>query len=135
MATPKKENPQPAGRKTKYKPEYCEQIIELGKIGKLPVQVAVAFGISKPTLFNWCDEFPEFFNAFTEYKAIVEDFFVNLNFEHASEDRPGNAGTAKFLLMAAFDGWREKSENKTDVTSKGDAISGAVINVIQPGDD
>lgn len=133
MATPRKENPQPGGRKTKYKPEYCEEIIELGKIGKLPVQVAVAFGVTKPTLFNWCDEYPAFFNAFKEYKAIVEDWFVNLNIEHATEDRPGNAGTAKFLLMAAFEGWREKTDNKTDIKSDGEPIA-AVINVVAPGE-
>ena len=133
--TKPKENPEPGGRPTKYKPEFCEQIIELGKQGKLPVQVAVAFGVSKSTLHNWLDQFPEFLDAFTEYKAICEDWFVNLNIEHATEDRAGNAGSAKFLLMAAFDGWREKTDAKTDVTSKGDAIGGAIINIVKPGDD
>ena len=66
----------PAGRPTLYRPEYCEKVIELGKDGKSVVQMACAFGVSRPTMEeNWTREYPEFLEAFTLAKQYSQDWW------------------------------------------------------------
>lgn len=55
----------PAGRPTKYKPEYCERVVELGKQGMSVVEMACDIGVARATLeANWPAEHPEFLEAF-----------------------------------------------------------------------
>jgi len=63
--TPKK---RPVGRPSKYKPEYCEKIIELAKTGAGMVEWALACGIDRPTLYYWGEEHPEFLTALSHAK-------------------------------------------------------------------
>ena len=46
----------PVGRPTKYKPEYCEQIIQLGKEGKSIAQMASFFDVDKASIFRWAED-------------------------------------------------------------------------------
>jgi hypothetical protein len=65
MATPPK-NPEdylPLGRPSEYKPEYCEQLIEHMKDGFSFESFGGIIGVSKKTLYNWADNFPEFLHA------------------------------------------------------------------------
>lgn len=62
MATPRKD---PAdllkvGRHTVYQPEYCERVVEYGKLGKSRVWIAATLGVVKGTIQNWEKEYPEF---------------------------------------------------------------------------
>jgi hypothetical protein len=53
----------PAGRPTDYKPEFCEEVIELGKAGKSRAQIASALDCSRQTIANWEAAHPEFLDA------------------------------------------------------------------------
>ena len=59
----------PAGQPTKYRPEYCEEVINLGKLGKSPAQIASNLGVARPTLYAWADAHPEFMTALTRAKT------------------------------------------------------------------
>ncbi len=63
------------GRPTAYRPEYCEQIVELGKQGKSTVQMACAFDVSRQTLHNWASDHPDFMDAFTRAKQFSQDWW------------------------------------------------------------
>lgn len=73
-AAPKKEpaRKNPVGRPTKYKPEYCEKIVELAKEGKGWVAWAIACGVDRPTLYAWGDQHPEFLTALKEAKLYEQ---------------------------------------------------------------
>jgi len=55
------------GRPTKYKPEMCQQAIELGKIGASKQEIAMKLGISITCAFyDWQEKYPEFQEAIKE---------------------------------------------------------------------
>jgi len=58
----------PDGRPSEYKPEYCDLVIECGKQGMSIAEMASACGVVRQTLFNWCDNYPDFLEAFTRAK-------------------------------------------------------------------
>ena len=53
----------PVGRPSKYDSAYCEQVIELGKLGKSVEQIACQLNVGTKTLYNWRDENEEFLHA------------------------------------------------------------------------
>jgi hypothetical protein len=70
--TKKKENPQLAGRKTLYKPEYCEHAYKLTLLGAIDIQLADFFNISVATLNNWKLEYPEFLESLKKGKENAD---------------------------------------------------------------
>ena len=59
----------PVGRPTKYKPEFCEQIIELGKEGKSIAQMASFFDVDKASIYDWAAQHEDFSTALARAKA------------------------------------------------------------------
>jgi hypothetical protein len=93
------------GRPTLYKPEYCEQIIELGKQGKSIVQMACEFGVIKQTLDNWAAEHPDFLVAFTRAKHEAQNWWENTAQTHMVETPGGtrlNPGIWSRSMAARF---------------------------------
>lgn len=66
----------PINRPTKYKKTYCDEMIELGKQGYLPVQLCAKWRVSKGTFKNWRNKNPEFENAYYRYITVVEDYYL-----------------------------------------------------------
>lgn len=62
-------------RPTLYLPDYCEQVIELGRQGKSHAQIAAALGVSRQTLYNWQDAHPEFLDAITHARDLAQAWF------------------------------------------------------------
>lgn len=109
------------GRPTKYRPEYCQKIVEffdrkpyepmlkddgtpfLNKFGD-PVMIPAVFptferfafeiGVEVKTLHNWCNEHPDFLQAFTRAKHLQSDV---LDVNGLAENY--NAGYAKFIAI------------------------------------
>ena len=92
-----------AGRKTKYKKQYCQELIEyfdkpayreheqvfVGKDGRewskfeyiandLPTIIGFCckIGISKQTFYNWTDKHKPFFDAYTHIRDIQEAILI-----------------------------------------------------------
>jgi len=59
----------PVGRPSKYLPEYCEQIIELGKQGKSIAQMASFFDVDKASIFRWSEEHEDFRTSLARARA------------------------------------------------------------------
>lgn len=83
MATPRKkpEERLPLGRPSLYKPEYCERVVELGKLGYSPMQIAAELDIDRATLYNWSDQFPEFFTALKRAKVYEQAWWEKTGME------------------------------------------------------
>lgn len=61
MATPRKANPQPGGRPTKYDPKYHpKKVVDLAMTGWSDEKIAKFFEVSEATLNNWKIEHPAF---------------------------------------------------------------------------
>lgn len=62
----------PAGRPTKYKPEYCERMIELASEGKLPMDWCIEFDVTYQSIHDWRKKHPEFAEAYEKAKQLTE---------------------------------------------------------------
>lgn len=62
----------PVGRPSKYKPEYCEKVVELAEGGAGWAEWAVACGVDRATLYHWGDEHPEFLTALSRAKILEQ---------------------------------------------------------------
>lgn len=63
------------GRPSEYRPEYCDLVIELGKLGKSVVQMACAIDVSRQTLYEWAETHEDFSDAFTRAKQWAQDWW------------------------------------------------------------
>lgn len=104
------------GRPTLYDPSYCERVIELGREGKTPLQMAVSIGVARTTLLAWADEHPEFLTALTLARELSQDWW-----ESAGQNgllTPGfNASLYNKIVSCRFrDDYTEKT--KTEITGE-----------------
>ena len=53
----------PAGRPTKYKPEFCDLVIKVGEEGGTLAAMAEACDVDRSTINDWIDVHPEFSRA------------------------------------------------------------------------
>lgn len=60
------------GRPSDYRPEYCEQVIQLGRAGKSKAQIAAELDVCRNTLDNWAGTHPEFLNALTRARDFAQ---------------------------------------------------------------
>lgn len=65
----------PVGRPTKYKPEYCERVIELGKEGYSHAEIAADLEVDKASLYDWAAAHEEFSTALRAAKTYEQAWF------------------------------------------------------------
>lgn len=53
----------PSVSQYEYKPEYCDKLIEMGKIGGTIAMFCADLGIYKEIFYQWCEKYPEFSDA------------------------------------------------------------------------
>lgn len=63
------------GRPTKYKPEYCKRVIDVGEEGGWLVEMAEACDVARSTMDEWAATQPEFSEALTRAKQKAQAWF------------------------------------------------------------
>lgn len=71
----KKTEKRPVGRPSKYKPEYCERVIELAKEGRGWADYAAEFEIDRTTLYDWAESHEEFSTALSRAKVLEQKWW------------------------------------------------------------
>lgn len=106
------------GQPTKYRPEMCERLIELGRIGMSLTAASVALGVSDDSLSRWADKHPDFGDAMREYKRLNLAWWEEQGRTHLVEE----PGAPKFnhvlwyMNMKNRHGWADKQELKADIS-------------------
>jgi hypothetical protein len=100
----------PAGRPSTYKPEYCEKVIELGRDGKSPTQIAVAIGVSRSTMLSWADQHLEFSAALTRAKECEQAWWEDTGQTGLRADKFNSAVWAKSMSARFRDDYTERRE-------------------------
>lgn len=90
MSTANKPAKRPIGRPSKYRPEYCDEIIDLGKDGKSIAQMAAHFDVDKASVFRWAEEHEDFRTAFARAKTHSQKWWEDQAQKNLS-DRNFNA--------------------------------------------
>jgi len=119
----------PAGRPSTYKPEFCEQVVELGSQGMSPVQIAVELGVPRTTMLSWAERHEEFSTALTRAKEHEQAWWERQGMAGMVGDK-FNAAVWKTSMQARF---REDYTERKELTGEG---GGALsINVVKFADD
>jgi hypothetical protein len=103
------------GRATYYHPKYCKEVIELGKEGKSPMQVAAHFGVARSTITQrWRKAYPDFNEAYELYLTHAQAYWEERLSERVMSNSRGGgpAVTAlTFMLARRFrDDYRDSKE-------------------------
>lgn len=102
------------GRPTDYRPEYCDDVIALGREGASKAEMAHALGVSRNTLDNWASANPEFLSAVKEAVSLAQGWWE-------SEGRKAVFGKIQNFNATAFiftmknrfpDDWKDKRETE-----------------------
>lgn len=106
---------------SKYKPEYCEKLIEHMESGYSYQSFAGVVRVNKDTLYEWEKTHPEFSEAKNIGVELGRIFWEKLGIEHilsTSKPRLGsksiNATVWIFNMKNRF-GWKGNSDNATTV--------------------
>lgn len=95
------------GRPTNYKPEYCEMVIEWGKLGWSLAEMASKIGVSKSTLSaDWPSRNPEFSNALKEARTHSEAWHARIARENYENNKFNTPLWSRYV--ASQFGWNEK---------------------------
>ena len=98
------------GQPTKYKEEYCEQIIEHMKDGKSAISFARSIDVCMDTLSEWKKVHSLFSAAYKKAMDYCEDYWANEGISGIWNE-PGqktlNTGVWAFYMKCRF-GWRDK---------------------------
>jgi transposase len=100
------------GRPSKYKPEYCEQVLQLGAKGKSPAQIAAHFHITRQTLENWATNHSDFLAALRLSNVYSQAYWENVG--HAGMNKTGfNGNHWKNIVSSRFrDDYAERRVNE-----------------------
>lgn len=65
----------PAGRPSKYKPAFCQKVIEAGREGKTLAGMSATLGVDRSTLNEWREKHPEFSRAVKAGLDLAQDWW------------------------------------------------------------
>ena len=104
----------PAGRPTKYKPVYCDEIISLMATGLSLTAAAASLGISRETAYAWERENEEFSDAIKIARAkrtlkLEQDLL-------SASDSPTVTSRIFALKNANPHEWQEKQHHAVDAS-------------------
>jgi hypothetical protein len=133
--TPEK---RPVGRPSLYKPEYCEEVIALGKIGKSTEAIGAILGVGTKTLYNWRDENPEFLHALELAKEFELQWWEDIAQTHMIENKESDKINASIWSrsMAARFPKKYREQVKQEITGADGAplLAGIQVSFVKPSE-
>lgn len=104
----------PAGRPTKYTPDMCDKIVELGKIGASKHEMAMELGISIDTFMVWQIENTQFSEAVRTAMSFSQAWWEKQGRIATFGEISGfNSTSYAFNMKNRFkEDWRDKQENE-----------------------
>jgi len=118
----------PAGRPTKYKPEYCQTVIEVGEGGGWLCEMAEACDVTRSTMDNWSADHPEFLEALTRAKQKAQAWFERTGREAMLMDKFNSSLWAK--QMSARHPGEYSEKRQLEHTSPDRSMTPSLIEVV-----
>jgi len=132
------ETPQkrPVGRPSLYDPAYCEQVIELGRLGKSVEQIASHLGMSLRVFYDWKEKYPEFLQALDDAKQYEQYWWEEQAQAYLIENKDSDKINTSLWSrsMAARFPKKYRESTKTEITGADGAplISGIQVTFVKP---
>ena len=128
----------PVGRPTLYKPEYCEEVIALGKIGKSVEAIGAILGVGTKTLYNWRDQHEDFLHALDMAKEFELQWWEDIAQTHMIENKESDKINATIWSrsMAARFPKKYREQVKQEITGADGApfLSGIQVSFVKPSE-
>lgn len=128
----------PAGRPTKYNPDFCEVVVEVGRKGGWVSEMAEACDVHRSTFPEWEAVHPEFSAALARAKQKAQAWFEKKGRKGLEADKFNSALWAKQMSARHRDEYTERRELtgaeggsiKTEETGQGAAKLAAALDAI-----
>lgn len=124
------------GRPTLYDAKYCEEVIELGKIGKSVEQIASRLGFSLRTMYLWRDQHEDFMHAMEEAKQHELAWWEDQADAYMVETKDGprlNATLWSRSMAARFPKkYRESVKQEISGVDGAPLLSGIQVTFVKP---
>jgi len=99
------------GAPTKYKPEYCQDIIEYMSKGHSLTAWCADKDIYKETAYNWMRDHHDFLDAFKRAQSKAQQHWENMLHLTAAGKLKGNLGAQIFWMKNRFrDEWKDRQD-------------------------
>lgn len=126
------------GRPTKYKPEFCELILEIGAQGGWLSEMAEACDVHRSTMDEWASAHPEFSEALARAKQKAQAWFEEQGRKGLTYDKFNAALWSKQMSARHRDEYTERREVsgadggpiKTEEIGQGSAKVAALLDAI-----
>lgn len=111
MANPKRRRmPNPVGRPTKYKEEYCDMLIRHMESGLSFDSFAAVIKVNRDSLYEWVKVHPEFSDAQKEAYSQNLLFWEKIGISGMVGRIPDFNATVWIFNMKNRHGWRDKQD-------------------------
>ena len=130
----------PAGAPTKYDPEFCERVIEWGKMGKSRAWMASRLDVAIQTIYNWEALHPEFLEAMARAAAHAQAHWEDQGHDNLTNREFQSAVWTRSMGARFPKDWREKhahvggdegdSPIKQEVSVGADAFTRAIAGLV-----
>jgi len=128
----------PVGRPSLYDPAYCEQIIELGKLGKSVEQIASNLGLSLRVMYKWREEHEEFMHAMEDAKQYEQAWWEDQAQCYMVEDKESaklNSSLWTRSMAARFPKkYRESVKQEITGAEGSPLLSGIQVSFVKPNE-
>lgn len=106
----------PGGRPSKYKPEFCQELIEAGKEGYSIEAFAGKIGVSRECIYEWTRVHPEFSDAKKVFETASQRYWESVGkLGMLGQVKNFNAAVWIFSMKNRFK-WRDVTTVETDPT-------------------
>jgi len=128
----------PVGRPTLYKPEYCEEVVALGRIGKSVEQIAANLNVSLRAIYLWRDTYEEFMQALDDAKTYEQAWWEEQASSYMVENKESDRLNATLWSrsMAARFPKKYRESTKTEITGADGTplLSGIQVSFVKPNE-
>lgn len=102
----------PAGRPSKYQPEFCETIIAVGEEGGWLAEMAEACDVHRSTMDEWAKNHPEFSEALARAKQKAQAWFERTGRTGLTADKFNSSLWSKQMSARHPDEYTERQKTE-----------------------
>jgi hypothetical protein len=95
----KKTTKRGGGQPHKFKEEYCQVAIDMGRQGYSIRSIAAEIGHPHQTIYNWMDQFPQFFDAIKKSQDLALKYVEGQLCKLVSAGKTTNIDTTAVIFM------------------------------------
>ena len=128
----------PLGRPSKYDPAFCDQVVELGRMGKSFQQMASILNTTYTSMQRWCEEYEDFRVALSQAQEYSQAWWEDMCQTHMIEEQGSaklNASLWSRSMAARFPKtYRESTKQEITGADGSPLLAGIQVSFVKPND-